>query len=164
MPTPTPPKPGEEPNSEADLYRYHFRRLITWYLEALDPLPEAAFAWQPAAREGNSLRAICVHAIASAEWWVLGCVRDGAWDRDSQTEFRVETTWQELRPRFVAWLEQVETLLAGMSSEQLGAISKHPAGDRMNRRCMSHVIEHLGLHLGHVEVTCDWWRASQESV
>ena len=161
MPTPTPPKPGEEPTSEAELYRYHFRRLVAWYLEALDPLPETAFAWQPPAGEGNSLQAICSHAIASAEWWVLGCVRDQPWDRDSQTEFRVETTWRDLRPRYVSWLEQAESLLAGMSSETLSAISQHPAGDRMNRRCMTHVIEHLGLHLGHIEVTVDWWKAEQ---
>ena len=38
MPMPTPPKPGEEPTDESELYRYHLRRLITWYLEALDPL------------------------------------------------------------------------------------------------------------------------------
>ena len=164
MPQPVPTKPGEEPTSEAELYRYHFRRLIGWYLEALDPLPEEAFAWQPPSREGNSLRAICSHAISSAEWWVLGGVRDGAWERDPQTEFHVEATWQDLRPRFVSWLEQVEALLSGMTSEQLAAISKHPAGDRMNRRCMTHVIEHLGLHLGHVEVTIDWWKASQGSL
>ena len=38
MPMPTPPGPGEEPTNEGELYRYHFKRLITWYLEALDPL------------------------------------------------------------------------------------------------------------------------------
>jgi len=31
----------------------------------------------------------------------------------------------------------------------------------MNRRCLTHTIEHLGLHLGHVEVTIDWWKATQ---
>jgi hypothetical protein len=30
----------------------------------------------------------------------------------------------------------------------------------MNRRCLTHVIEHLGLHLGHVELTIDWWKAA----
>ncbi len=48
-----------------------------------------------------------------------------------------------------------------MTSEQLAAISRHPAGDRMNRRCLTHTIEHLGLHLGHIEVTIDWWKATQ---
>ena len=61
----------------------------------------------------------------------------------------------------VSFLEQAETLLADMTSEQLAAISRHPAGDRMNRRCLTHTIEHLGLHLGHIEVTIDWYKASQ---
>ena len=159
MPMPTPPKPGEEPTNESELYRYHLRRLITWYLEALDPLPEDAFVWQPPAEQANALAAICSHAISSAEWWTLSCVGDGPIERDRDAEFAAQPTWAELRPRFVSFLEQAETLLADMTSEQLAAISRHPAGDRMNRRCLTHTIEHLGLHLGHVEVTIDWYKA-----
>ncbi len=156
MPMPTPPKPGEEPTSESELYRYHLRRLVTWYLEALDPLPEEAFAWKPPVAHANSLAAICSHAISSAEWWVLSCVGDGSIDRDRDAEFATLPTWAELRPRFVSFLANAESLLSGMSSEQLAEISRHPAGDRMKRRCLTHTVEHMGLHLGHVEVTIDW--------
>lgn len=162
MPMPTPPKPGEEPTNEAELYRYHFRRLITWYLEALDPLPPEAFQWCPPVEQGNSLAAICTHAIVSAEWWVLSCCGGGPLERDRDAEFAADVTWTELRTRFEGWLGQAEALLDGQTSEQLGAISRHPAGDRMARRCMTHTIEHLGLHLGHVELTIDWWRAARE--
>jgi hypothetical protein len=31
----------------------------------------------------------------------------------------------------------------------------------MNRRCLTHTIEHLGLHLGHVEVTIGWYKATR---
>jgi len=58
MPMPTPPQPGEEPTNESELYRYHLRRLITWYLEALDPLPAEAFDWRPPGVETNALAAI----------------------------------------------------------------------------------------------------------
>lgn len=159
MPMPTPPKPGEEPTNESELYRYHLRRLITWYIEALDPLTEDVFAWQPPAEQSNSLAAICSHAISSAEWWVLSCVGTGPIERDREAEFAKLPTWAELRPRFVSLLANAETLLTGMTSEQLAAISRHPAGDRMNRRCLTHTVEHLGLHLGHVEVTIDWHNA-----
>jgi hypothetical protein len=161
MPMPTPPKPGEEPTDESELYRYHLRRLITWYLEALDPLPPEAFSWRPPAPDGNSLAAICVHAIASAEWWVLSCVGEGPVARDRDAEFQVDVSWQQLRPRFVSFLEGAEALLAPMTSDDLARISRHPAGDRMNRRCLTHTIEHLGLHLGHVEITIDWWKATR---
>lgn len=161
MPMPTPPGPGEEPTNESELYRYHLRRLITWYLEALDPLSEVAFAWTPPNEHSNSLSAICSHAISSAEWWVLSCIGDGPIERDRDAEFAELPTWAALRPRFVSFLANAETLLTGMSSEQLAHISRHPAGDRMNRRCLSHTVEHLGLHLGHVEVTIDWWQATQ---
>jgi hypothetical protein len=163
MPMPTPTKPGEEPTDEAGLYRYHLRRLINWYLEALDPLPPEASTWRPPATEGtepNSLAAICSHAISSAEWWVLSCVGTGPIERDRDAEFGMQPTWTELRPRFAAFLRNAEALLDGMSSERLAAISRHPAGDRMCRRCLLHTVEHLGLHLGHVELTIDWWKAT----
>jgi hypothetical protein len=158
---PTPPKPGEEPQNEADLYRYHLRRLITWYLEALDPLPTEAFTWRPPTPETNSLAAICSHAISSAEWWVLSCVGNGPIERDRDAEFAVESSWAAMRPRFETFLRSAEELLAGMSSEELAQTSHHPAGDRMRRRCLLHTVEHLGLHLGHIESTIDWWKASQ---
>ena len=162
MPMPTPPKPGEEPTNESELYRYHLRRLITWYLEALDPLPVEAFGWRPPAAEANNLAAICAHAIASAEWWVLSCMGDGPLERDRDAEFAAaNASWAELRPRFTGFLERAEALVGGMDSARLAAVSRHPAGDRMNRRCLTHTVEHLGLHLGHVEITTDWWRSLQ---
>lgn len=160
MPMPTPPKPGEEPTNEAGLYRYHLRRLISWYVEALDPLPAEAFQWRPPGSEENSLAAICMHAITSAEWWVLSCVGDGPLERDRDSEFAANIPWNELRSRFQSFLEQAEALLEGMTSDDLQAISRHPAGDRMRRRCLTHTIEHLGLHLGHIEITIDWWKAA----
>lgn len=159
MPMPTPPKPGEEPANEADLYRYHLRRLVNWYIEALDPLPADAFQWRPPALNGNSLAAICMHALTSAEWWVLSCVGDGPLERERDAEFAADVTWAELRPRFQSFLERAESLLAGMSTDELQGISRHPADDRMRRRCLTHTIEHLGLHLGHIEITIDWWTA-----
>ncbi len=160
---PTPPGPGEEPATESDLYRYHLRRLITWYIEAFDSLPEGAFSWQPPFPESNSLSAISLHAISSAEWWVLGCVGDASLEREREGEFAAQVSWSELRPRYQAFLAAAEALLEGMSSEQLAALSRHPAGDRMNRRCLTHTVEHLGLHLGHAEITIDWWKVGRVS-
>jgi DinB superfamily len=160
MPMPTPPKPGEEPTDERTLYRFHFRRLANWYIEALDALPPAAYMWHPPAPDANSLAAILSHAVSSAEWWVLSCVGQGPLERDRDAEFAAEADWPAMRARLQRWLADAETLLASMQPDDLGAISRHPAGDRMNRRCLTHTVEHLGLHLGHVEITADWWKAT----
>jgi len=93
---------------------------------------------------------------------VLSCVGDGPLERDRDAEFAAEVTWEALRPRYVAFLARAERLLDGMTSDELGALSRHPAGDRMKRRCLTHTVEHLGLHLGHVEITIDWWRVAQQ--
>lgn len=163
MPTPTPPKPGEEPNNESELYRYHFRRLTTWLIEALDALPPEAYMWRPPARDANTLAAIMAHAVSSAEWWVLSCVGNGPLERDRDSEFADQTPWPEMRARLQGWLAQAEHLLESMGPEHFQAISRHPAGDRMNRRCLTHTMEHLGLHLGHVEITADWWHARHDA-
>lgn len=162
MPTPTPPLPGEEPTDERELYRYHFRRLTQWLIEALDALPAAAYHWVPPGDEINSLAAMMTHVVTSAEWWVLSCVGTGPLERDRDAEFASRAEWPRTRERLRAWLAATEQLLAGMAPADFATISRHPAGDRMNRRCLLHTVEHLGLHLGHVEITADWWKATQK--
>lgn len=159
MPTPAPTKPGEEPTNERDVYRFHFRRAVEWYTEALDALPTEAFAWQPPAPGTNSMATLMSHVVSSAEWWVLGCVGQGPLERDRDAEFAAQLDWPTLRARLHAWLAQAEKLLDGMGPDELQAISRHPSGDRMNRRCLMHTVEHMGLHLGHVEIGTDWWKA-----
>jgi hypothetical protein len=159
MPTPTPPNPGEEPTDERELYRFHFRRLIGWYIEALDALPPEGYAWQPPAPGANSLAVMMSHVASSCEWWVLSCVGDGPLERDRDAEFAAEIPWPAMRARLQRWLGQAEALLDRLGPNDLQAISRHPAGDRMNRRCLMHTVEHLGLHLGHLEITLDWWKA-----
>jgi hypothetical protein len=102
------------------------------------------------------------HVASSCEWWVLGCVGGqlATLDRDRDAEFAVEVPWPEMRARLERWLRGAEALLNGMGPEDFQAISKHPAGERMNRRCLLHVVEHMGLHLGHIELTTDWWKAA----
>jgi len=88
-------------------------------------------------------------------------VGDGPLERDRDAEFAAaNASWAELRPRFTGFLERAEALVGGMDSARLAAVSRHPAGDRMNRRCLTHTVEHLGLHLGHIEITVDWWKAT----
>jgi hypothetical protein len=130
-----------------------------WYIEALDALPPEGYAWRPPAPGANSLVSLMSHVATSCEWWVLSCVGTGPLERDRDAEFTAQQAWPEMRARLRQWLAETETLLARMGPDEFQAISRHPAGDRMNRRCLMHVVEHLGLHLGHVELTIDWWKA-----
>lgn len=160
MPMPTPPGPGEEPTDERTLFGYHFRRLTGWYIEALDALPADVYTWQPPLPSANTLAAILSHAVSSAEWWVLSCVGNAPLERDRDAEFAAAHDWPAMRSRLRQWLADAEALLASMAPADFAAISRHPAGKRMKRRCLAHTVEHLGLHLGHVEITIDWYRAS----
>ncbi len=125
MPMPTPPGPGEEPENETELYRYHLRRLVTWFIEALDPLPPEAFSWRPPLPEANSLAAISLHAVTSAEWWVLSCVGEASLERDRADEFATQISWAELRPRYSAFLAEGRDALG--DHERRGSGGDQPA-------------------------------------
>ena len=95
---------------------------------------------------------------------MLSCVGDGPIERDRDAEFAVAADLGRAAPA----LRRVPGTRRGAADGHVlratsRAISRHPAGDRMNRRCLTHTVEHLGLHLGHVEVTIDWWKATQSS-
>ena len=165
MPMPTPAEAWRRAHRRSQLYRYHLRRLITWYLEALDQLPPEAFSWQPPSDLANSLAAICVHAISSGEWWVLSCVGEGPLERDRDAEFAAaRRLLAGAAPALHCLPRPRRSPARAYDHKRLRAPSAGiPAGDRMNRRCLTHTIEHLGLHLGHVEITIDWWKTAGAS-
>ena len=109
--------------------------------------------------EANSLYAISLHAITSAEWWVLSCVGEESLERDRDAEFAAVPSWASCGR--ASRVPGRGGSAARRMTRELAAMSRHPAGNRMNRRCLTHTIEHLGLHLGHIEITIDWWKATQ---
>ena len=144
---------------EARNFVLYLGRARKAYFAALDDVPAEAFLWQPPAEDMNSLSVICTHAVASAEWWVLGCAGNGSLDRDRDVEFSAHESWDVLRDRFEAWQRAASELVNGMSRTDLDRVSRHPAGDVSVRQCLAHTIEHLNLHRGHVEITLNWWKS-----
>lgn len=155
----SPPLAIPEPRTEGEQFCFALRRNMEGVLRIIDGVPQEALAWKPPLHDANTLGALAVHAAASGEWWILACVRGDQIDRNRDEEFRATTTAAEVRARFEQWYADVEALIRDQPPEWFGAISKHPNGDRTNRRCLMHSVEHLAQHFGHMEITADLWRS-----
>jgi uncharacterized damage-inducible protein DinB len=159
----SPPLHIPEPRTEGEHYCFALRRHVEGMVRILESVPQEALDWKPSLPDPNSLGAIAVHSVASGEWWILGGVRGDDIPRDRDEEFRATTTAAEMRSRFEAWYTAVEALIRDQPSEWFGQISHHPNGDRTNRRCVMHVVEHLSEHYGQMELTAGLWRAAHEA-
>lgn len=154
-----PPLSVPEPQSEGEQFCFALRRNMEGILRTIESVSHEALSWRPPLQDANTLGALAVHSAASGEWWILACVRGGDTTRDREAEFRATTTTAEVRQRFESWYTQVEALVKDKPPEWFGELSHHPAGDRTNRRCLMHSVEHTAQHFGHMEVTADLWRS-----
>ena len=93
---------------------------------------------------------------------MLSCVGEASLERDRDDEFPLVPVPGPTAATLTRFLAQAGRSLSPMSGT--GSIGAQPAsrGNRTNWRCLTHTIEHLGLHLGHIEITVDWWRAILE--
>lgn len=154
-----PPLAIPEPHSEGEQFLFALRRNMEGVLRILDSVPQEALAWQPPFPNANTFGALAVHTVASAEWWILACIRGDEIARDRDAEFHATTTAPEIRQRFEAWYAATDDLIREQPPEWFGQLSHHFAGDRTNRRCLMHSVEHLAQHFGQMEIMGDLWRA-----
>ncbi len=152
-----PPLPLPEPRTEGEQFCFALRRNMEGVLRIVESVPIEALSWRPPFAGANTMGALAVHSIASSEWWILACVRGDDIPRDRDAEFLATTTAAEIRQRFEQWYAAVEALIHAQPPEWFGALSRHPNGDRTNRRCLMHSVEHLAQHFGHLEITADLW-------
>ncbi len=158
-----PPLAQPEPSTEGEQFCFSLRRNMEGVLRTIESVPQDALAWKPPFQNSNTMGAIAVHAIASSEWWILGCVRGDEIARDRDEEFRATTTAADMRARFEAWYGAVEELIRSQPAPWFGELSHHPNGDRTNRRCLMHTVEHLAQHFGHLEITADLWHSQRNA-
>lgn len=154
-----PPLNIPEPQSEGEQFCFALRRNMEGILRIIDGVPQSALAWYPPVVNANTIGALAVHAVASGEWWILACVRGDAIARDRDAEFLATTTAADVRVRFEQWYQAVEDLIRDQPPTWFAELSHHPNGDRTNRRCLMHSVEHLAQHFGHIELTADLWQA-----
>jgi hypothetical protein len=142
-------------------------RLTGDLVRAVTEAGDQALDWRPEAPETNSPAAIATHALGASRHWLAVIVAGESDDRDRDAEFRVSSiSVASLTVQADEWLQTARRVLNSLSQADLDGPCRKPVErDWMSsltaRGAILHVFEHLGMHIGHLELTLQLWRAQK---
>ena len=139
----------------------HVMRLIS-------AAPAGALDWQPGP-DTNAVPAIATHALGATRHWIVAIIGGRSSDRVREAEFRaVPGDVADLRERVQRLLLEAQEVMEPMSTADFDATCQASrmtgsafAVENPNmsvRSAALHVIEHLGTHIGHLELTLQLFR------
>ena len=150
--------------AELDHYRQALERLHGEAAAVLDGLPPAALNWRPLLAGGdestNSLAMTVAHMAGSERFWVGEVAGERPAHRDRDAEFRVTAAGAE---DLKALLDQALTVTRETLSAMPPASLEETVSVRdrsvTRRWAVLHALEHLAIHLGHLQLTRQLWQA-----
>ncbi len=130
------------------------------FIAAFDGLPAEALDWVPGT-DMNSLCVLVVHT-AGATRFLIGVALDDVQFRDRAAEFRAHgLSANELKAHFAAVDDYARDALERATVADMALVRTMP-----NRNmqvtvawALLHALEHVGLHLGHAQITRQLWEA-----
>ena len=145
------------------IFATYYERLTALHADieqALADLPPAALDWTPAP-ETNSIAVLATHIAGSERFWIGERAGGVPANRDRASEFRAHSQdAAALRAVLAASLAQAQTVLAALDPIDL----TRSAGSHRDRPidvawALWHALEHVALHVGHIQLTRSWWLA-----
>ncbi len=151
-------------NAELDTYRRYLLDRIAAIPSALEGLSTDELNRVPDFPGANSLFVIATHVFGSTRSWVLGIVCGQDLDRDRPSEFVARGTFDQLAEPARRLSRDIEQALSSLDPAFLDDRYTPPKklwGDGephelMRRDGLAHMLEHTGLHLGHIHITRQW--------
>ena len=129
--------------------------------DAIRGLDDEAANWRPIAQGTNSIYAMLSHLIGSQNHWVREVINGEAIARDREAEFRTSGGLSEIMRHWEKVCSDTDVILGKLSLTQLADtrnVSGHPEwGNITVRWCVLHMISHLAIHLGHIQLTRQMW-------
>ncbi len=145
---------------EVEGYIQQLRQLRAEMLKWCEGLPPEGLNWTPPVKDTNSIYVLATHVAGSEAWWLHQIVGGIDVKRDRPAEFAaVGDDLALLKWRFDSVAQQSETILRGLSEAGLRSERSTTYGQRSVQWCILHVAEHLSRHIGHAELTRQWWEA-----
>lgn len=148
-------------NPEVDTYSRYIREKITQLHVALKGLSEDDMNRAPGLPGANSPYVIVTHTLGNIRAWVLGITCRQGLSRDRPAEFRSRGTYEELGLAASKLSSEIEAALEKLDPKTLSdrfVPSQELWGEGTpvefeRRACLAHVLEHAGIHLGHLHMT-----------
>jgi len=145
-------------------------RLTNQLVRGVVSAPAEALDWAPAGQT-NSVAAIATHALGASNHWLVSIIGGEDDGRDREAEFRaLRADLGNVEQRSRSWLADARRILEPMSTNDLDQPCKRPSSSEgwmaslTARGAVLHVIEHVGMHIGHLELTLQLWDAQQAGV
>jgi hypothetical protein len=148
------------------------RALADDILATLDGIPDEDLGtWKPAAAtdedggEMNTFAAIAIHTALAGRWMVNHQVFGEEVTRDRESEFHAAASRSEIEALYAAWMEDLSARLATLERIDLDAPPLTPRANRpgwTRGDYLLHMIEHTGLHLGHLQIQRQLWQAERQ--
>jgi hypothetical protein len=150
-------------NNEIAAYDESIRERIELIRARVAALTPAQVNWRPY-EGGNSIWALAEHALGNARAWIIGIAAGNAIGRDRPGEFASSgDEISALTAKIDEIASDVLAALRGIAPARLDVRlvpaqelwGEGPPHEISVRDAIIQVIEHLSLHLGHIDVTRD---------
>jgi len=146
------------------LYIQAYDKLLSNYLKRMEgicsELPVEALGWKPAPTM-NSLEVLVVHTTGALRYWVGELLGAEPAHRDREAEFDIHgLSKAELR----AALNETQVQLSRVLEKLVPDALKAKYYFTIHEDCftgafaLAHALEHTALHVGHMEITRDFWK------
>jgi hypothetical protein len=142
-------------------------RLTNQLVRGVVSAPPEALDWAPGP-ETNSAAVLVTHALGASDHWLVSIIGGEDDGRDREKEFRaLRAQLGDVPARAAVWLSDARRILEPMTTGDLDQPCRRPSTSEgwmaslTVRGAVLHVIEHLGMHIGHLELTVQLWKARQ---
>ncbi len=130
---------------------------------SLQDLDQNAFDWRPA-DETNSISVLVTHLAAAEVFWAVEIARGREPSRVREEEFLAKgLDGKDLVSILDSALESIQAAFEQMSLSDLGQI-RHSKAHQMDVSAgwaILHALEHTAIHVGHIQLTVQFWKEYQ---
>ena len=130
------------------------------FAQQLEGLPPAALDWSPGA-DMNSLAVLTVHTCGSTRFWLEEVCLGASPTRDRDSEFATRAMdAAALQARLRSCAAQSRAAVARITEADLAQLHQTPYRDEQVNVAWAllHILEHVGQHLGHAQLTRQLWQ------
>lgn len=134
--------------------------------KALTGLPQAALDWS-LGPEINSLAVLAAHVAGSEMFWIGDMIRRRTTARVREHEFQTTAvSADDLKSRLAHALTDSRQVVAQLTLADLAEPRTDLRGDGQVYQvawCLLHALEHVAIHVGHMQLARQWWDEQQHS-
>lgn len=119
--------------------------------------------WVPAYKDVNSIYALATHTILSQLWWIKENLHGQMIERDRPAEFTANAQdLVSLKRTYKDVQKLTEEILESLKEDDLQIIREVRDKKVTIEWIVLHVIDHTGLHLGHLQLTKQLWEGQKQ--